>query len=77
MHHIDTALKYQFQAFARFRDELARPESDGEAHDALIYCSIMLRILALASSTQPSLRGSMIDSALIHFELIRRIISTP
>lgn len=73
MHHINTALEYQSQAFARFRDELARPEFDGEAHDALIYCSIMLTILALASSTQPSLRGSMIDNTLVHFELIRGI----
>ncbi|USW59487.1 Putative zn(2)-C6 fungal-type DNA-binding domain-containing protein [Septoria linicola] len=74
--HISTALEYQTQAFAKFRNDLSRlvaGDAEDEAHDALLYCSILLMVLALASSTQPALRGSMIDNTIIHFELVRGV----
>ncbi|PPJ57824.1 hypothetical protein CBER1_00193 [Cercospora berteroae] len=69
--HISTALEYQAHAFGRFRNDLMYIDPDAKSHDPLLYCSILLMVLALASSTQPALRGSMLDNTLIHFELVR------
>ncbi|KAM3422443.1 hypothetical protein BST61_g2791 [Cercospora zeina] len=71
--HISTALEYQAHAFGRFRNDLMYLDPDGESHDPLLYCSVLLMVLALASSTQPALRGSMLDNTLIHFELVRGV----
>lgn len=69
--HISTALEYQTLAFSQLRRELSNFPDDVEAHEALLYGSLVLMVLALASSTQPTLKESMIQNTLVHFEFVR------
>ncbi|KXT15502.1 hypothetical protein AC579_3414 [Pseudocercospora musae] len=72
--HLSAALDYQTLAFKKFRGDLEETMMDDvEAHDALLYCSIILMVLALASSTQPLLKEGMIQNTIVHFELVRGI----
>lgn len=69
--HISAALEYQTLAFSQMRHELSNFPDDVEAHEALLYGSLVLMVLALASSTQPTLKESMIQNTLVHFEFVR------
>ncbi|KAF2170585.1 hypothetical protein M409DRAFT_19403 [Zasmidium cellare ATCC 36951] len=68
-----TALEYQGLAFRNFRDHLQEMTEDD--HDAMLYCSILLMVLALASATSAVLNGSgresTIDHTISHHELVR------
>lgn len=69
----NTALEYQGLAFRNFRDHLQDMTEDD--HDAMLYCSILLMVLALASSTSVVLNGpqreNTIDHTISHHELVR------
>lgn len=67
------ALEYQGFAFHSFRDSLQDMTEDD--HDAMLYCSILLMVLALASATNNVLKRSThqstIEHTLSHHELVR------
>lgn len=64
-----TALEYETLAYARFRSALIDPTPD--CHDALLYCSILLLVLAMASATLSDARESTVQHTLVVHSLIK------
>lgn len=69
---MNVALGYQGSAFHSFRDQLQK--SSGDDYDAMIYSSVLLMVLAMASATSSVLAHaqleSTIDHCMAHHELV-------
>lgn len=72
--YVNAAVEYHGLAISRFRSQL--PLIDSNSHEAALCMSLMLIVLAFASAqAAPSSargdRGSMVQSVITHFELVR------
>lgn len=73
--YVNAAIEYHASALSSFRSQLPAILRDG--HEAALCFSLMLMVLALASVQFPSASagdnhgGGMVQSAIIHFELLR------